>query len=160
MTSFCDRNTHLHQLHWLQRELKSILPKKSGLLQVLQHLFSTFFSNISSWDVKFFKITYVFSERKTFYHLIPPWEERRHRFILCKLEHQRWPMFSVTPSRNLSRSNLLSMYSTEKLRPYNMSIFLKKHSGCQRNYQFFKKWEKRTFFSFLFYFLPAHMWEY
>lgn len=27
-----DRNTHLHQLHWLQRDLKSILPKKTDLL--------------------------------------------------------------------------------------------------------------------------------
>lgn len=146
-----DRNTHSHQLHWLQRDLKLSYPRK---LMYFKY-FIIYFQNSSDilvlemWNV--LKITSVFSEIKSFYHLIPPWEERRQRFTLCKLQHQRWPMFSVTPSRNLSRSNLSSSYSTETLRLYSMSIFLKKHSGCQRNYQLRKKkkkWKKGQLFLF------------
>lgn len=132
-----DRNTHLHQLHWLQRDLKSIFPKKTDLLQVLQHLFSKLHRYICFRDMKCVKNNVL--EIKSFYHLIPPWEERWQRFTWCKLQHLRWPMFSVTPSRNLSRSNLFSSYSTETPRSYSKNIFLKKHSGCQRNYHFKKK---------------------
>lgn len=137
-----DRNTHLHQLHWLQRDLKSIFPKKTDLLQVLQHLLSKLHRYICFRNMKCVKNNIL--EIKSFYHLIPPWEERWQRFTWCKLQHLRWPMFSVTPSRNLSRSNLFSSYSTETLRSYSKNIFLKKHSGCQRNYHLKKNKKKRV----------------
>lgn len=64
-------------------------------------------------------------------------------------------MFCVAPSRNLSGTNLFSMYSTGTLRLYSMNIVLKKYSDCQRNRVWLKKMEERLAFFFLLLISPS-----